>query len=110
MSCSSRCDEFACARARPIRDLSFLASISAGTRTALGQICRPQPGCLARALPRTIAFHPNADGYALYDPSEYHATARGASAAVLVACAIFRRTKISGTEAHDAHAGSAHGV
>src|ERR1700691_3881006 len=110
MRCSSRFDGCARSSARPIRDLSLLSSISAGTRTALGQICRPQPGCLAGALPRTIAFHPNVDGYALYDPPEYHATTCGASAPVLVACAIFRRTKISGSEAHDAYAGSAHGV
>ena len=76
----------------------------------MGTVRIAQPGCLAWAVPRTMAFHPNADGYALYDPSEFHAAARGASAAVLVACAIFRGTKISGTEAHHAHAGSAYGM
>src|SRR5271156_1234419 len=96
--------------ARPLRNLSLLSSTSADRLTALGQIGDSQPGCLARAVPRTMAFRPNADGYAFYNPLELHAATHRASAAFLVARAIFWRAKISGTEAHDAHAGTAHGV
>ena len=110
ISCSDRCGECGSYAAYRTQDLSCLSRISADGLTASRPFRASGRGCFAWGVPRTIAFHPNAHGRALYDSFEFHSAARGASQAVLVARAIFRRAKISGIKTHDAHAGSAHGV
>ena len=99
-----------CSRCSPLADGRTQDSLPARRLTAYGEICRLQPGLSRLGRSAYNGLYPNANGHAIYHTSELYSAARGPSAAVLVTRAIFRRAEISGIEAHDAHAGSAHGV